>query len=472
MTRRLVVVGGGAAGMSAASAARRVDPGLEIVVAEATGWAAWGLCGLPYYLMGLVAEPADLVAYPPDFFRTQRAIDLRLHTRVAEVDADRRTVGLVDAGGTHAELAYDTLVLTTGGDAVRPVELPADGERIFGVRTLEDAQRLRQLLDDGRVRRALVVGASYIGLEMADALAARGCDVVVAEMGEQVLGHLDAPMAEPVEAEVRRRVDLRLGTRVGGARRVDGRVTAQLDGAEESFDVVVLGVGVAPNAALLAGAGAATGHGGGLVVDERQRTTVPHVVAAGDCAEVRHLVTGDLGYVPLGPAANKTGHVAGTVAAGGDATFEGVVGTAAVKVFDLTVARTGLSLTEAQAAGTPAMATDVEHRSQAKYYPGSEPLRLRLVHQPDGRLLGGQIVSRDPAAAKRIDVVATALHAGFDVARVAELDLSYAPPYAPVTEATLVAARSALRHVDDGRASGRHARAGDSASATTTRSTP
>src|SRR2546423_97910 len=193
-----------------------------------------------------------------------------------------------------------------------------------------------------------------------------------------------------------------------------------------------------------AGRGGRAGAGRAVLVDARMRTSPPDVYAAGDCVAPRHLVLGGPAFVPLGPAANKTGRVAGTVAAGGDATFRGIVGTAVVKVFDLAVGRTGLTLAEAEAAGLPAGATDVVGKSRAKYYPGSAPVHVRLVHEQGGRLLGAQMVSRD-GVAKRIDVAATALQAGFDVDDVAALDLSYAPPYAPVYEPILLAAQSAAR---------------------------
>ncbi|NMO92087.1 FAD-dependent oxidoreductase [Actinomycetospora sp. TBRC 11914] len=429
MAGRLVVLGGGAAGMSAASAARRTDPGLEVVVLEATGYAAAGLCGLPYHLAGLVGAAEDLVAYPPSFFRERRGIDLRLGTEVVGVDTDRRLV-------LHREgppLGYTALVVATGGRPTTiPLPRPADRPG-FVVRTVEDLVDLRALVDAGGVRRALVVGAGYIGLETAEALAGRGVAVTVAERLDRVLPTtLDPEVAAVVEEHVRTHVDLRLGT--------DAVPLA----ADEGVDVVVTCTGVGPAADLLAGAGARTGPGGALLVDDRMRTSLPGVWAAGDCIAPYHRVLGAPAFVPLGPTANKTGRVAGTVAAGGDARFAGIVGTAVVKVFDLEVARTGLTLAEARAAGFAAVAADVVSRSRAKYYPGVSPVHVRVVHEPGGRLLGAQLVGRE-GAAKRVDVVATALHAGLSVDDLADLDLSYAPPYAPVYDPVLVAAQAAQR---------------------------
>ena len=436
MPNRLVVVGGGAAGMSAASAARRVDPGLEIVVLESSGYAAYGLCGIPYYLAGLVERAEDLVAYPATYFREHRRLDLRLRATAVELDPDRRTVQYTQDGRTH-RLGYSALIVTTGGvPTVFPLPgVPAD--RVFTIRTLEDAISLRSLLDAGRVGRALIVGAGYIGLEMAESFAARGCAVTVVEMLDRVLANFDAPVAELVEKHVREHVDLRLGTDVKKA-------LAEPDLAP---DIVVLSAGVRPAATIAATAGAETGSGGALLVDDRMRTSLPDVWAAGDCVAAYHRVLDAPAFVPLGPAANKAGRVAGTVAAGGDASFAGIVGTAVIKVFELEVARTGLTLAEAQAAGLDARATDVVSRSRAKYYPGVEPVHVRLVHEAHGRLLGAQLVARE-GAAKRVDVVAAALYSGMGVADLHSFDLSYAPPYSPVYDPLTVAAQAAIANLE------------------------
>jgi len=452
---RLVVIGGGAAGMSAASAARRVDPGLDVVVCEAGGFAAYGMCGIPYYLGGTVPEPENLLAYPPSTFREKRGIDLRLHTRVTGIDPAARRVRLAAGNGaaqappvaTGGSLAYDALVVTTGADPVRPPVPGLDEHRVFTIRSLDEAIGLRRLLASGTVRHAVVVGAGYVGLETAEALVCAGVDVDVVEALPGVLGTVDAPVAALAQAEVERHATLRLGSRLeavdkGGS--LAGGLTAVVDGEEIPADLVVIAVGVRPATDLLIQAGAGHLPDGSVVVDAEMRTSLPDVFAAGDAVALPHLVLGRPAWVPLGPAANKTGRVAGTVAAGGTASFRGVVGTAVVKVFGLEVARTGLGLAEAQAAGLDAVATDEVSRSRAKYYPGSSPLHVRLVHTREGRLLGGQLAGRE-GAAKRVDVLATALHAGFTVDDLAELDLSYAPPFAPVYDPVLAAAIKAGR---------------------------
>jgi CoA-dependent NAD(P)H sulfur oxidoreductase len=440
---RMVVIGGGAAGMSAASAARRTAPGLDVVVCESGGFAAYGMCGIPYYLAGVVGQAEDLLAYPPEEFRENRGIDLRLHTRVGLIDPASRQVYLSqeDAEGV---LGYDTLIVATGADPVRPPVPGLGHDRVFTIRSLDEAIRLRRLLDTGVVRRAIVVGAGYIGLETAEALTAAGAEVDVIEALPQVLAGFDEPVAGVVADELTRHVQLRLGSRLDAVGDSDGAVTVLVDGRPEQADLVILATGVRPASELLIGAGARHLPDRSVVVDSGLRTSLPGVFAAGDCVALPHLVLGAPAWVPLGPAANKTGRVAGTVAAGGASAFGGVVGTAVVKVFDLEVARTGLSLSDARAAGLAAVATDVTSRSRAKYYPGSSPLQVRLVHAPGGRLLGAQMAGRE-GAAKRIDVLATALYAGLSIDDLAALDLSYAPPYAPVYDPVLLAAGQAAR---------------------------
>ena len=391
----------------------------------------------------MVARADQLLAYPVETFRERRRIDVRTGAEVVSMNAERHTVTYRQAGREHM-LGYRTLVVAAGGAPVVPPLPGLDDDAVFTVRTLESAVRLRSLLDAGRIGRAVVVGGGYVGLEMAEALHERGVGVTVVEMLSQVMPNLDEPMAALVEQEVRRNnVDLRLSTALQRVDRVGPVLRAVTTGGNVTVDAVVVAVGVRASGGVAVASGARTAQGGALLVDEAMRTSLPDVFACGDCIATHHRVLGRPAFVPLGPAANKTGRVAGTVAAGGEARFRGIVGTAVVKVFDLTVARTGLTMAEATAEGLRPVATDVDGRSRAKYYPGSQPIAVRLVHGEDLRLFGAQLVGTD-GVAKRIDVVATALQAGFGVEDLADLDLSYAPPYAPVYEPVLLAAQRAM----------------------------
>ncbi len=423
--------------MSAASAARRVDPALKIVVLEANGYAAYGMCGLPYYLGGVVPSAENLLAYPPETFREDRGLDLRLDTAAVRIDPGRHRVET----GQGEQIGYDALVLAAGAQPTRPPIPGIDHDRVFTIRALEDSIRLRTLIDSGSVRRAVIVGAGYIGLEAAEALVAQGIDVEVVEALPHITMSVDSSIADVVEGELRAHVPVRLNTAVTGLRpRADGLTAHLSDGDTVDVDAVVLATGVRPDSRLLTEAGAEHLPGGALVVDDQMHTSIADVFAAGDCVAHQHRVLDAPAWIPLGPAANKTGRVAGTVAAGGHASFPGIVGTAVVKVFDLEVARTGLSSAEA---GPDALTCDVVHRSRAKYYPDGHPIHARLVFEPTGRLLGGQLAGRD-GVAKRIDVLATALYAGLGLSDLAALDLSYAPPFAPVYDPLLIAAQRAM----------------------------
>lgn len=435
MANRLVVVGGGAAGMSAASAARRTDPALDITVLESGAFPSYGVCGIPYYLSGVVADAHALVSYPAEEFRDRRRIDLRLDTSVASIDLVGREV----VTGDGERLGYEGLVLALGAKPIVPGIPGVDHPRVVMIRRLEDAIALRASLED--VRRAVVVGAGYVGLEMAESLCESGIQVTVVDRLPRVMATLDVEVAEIVEAEVRRHVELILSSSLTAIQAHGNELTVVLADRSIETDLVVLALGVRPQTDLVSGQAEMTANGA-LLVDPSMRTSVPGVFAAGDCVALQHRVLKAPAYVPLGPAANKTGRVAGTVAAGGSASFGGIVGTAVAKVFDLTVAHTGLTLVDASAAGMSAMATDVTAKSRAKYYPGAEPLRVRLVHTTTGQVLGAQLVGRD-GAAQRVDVIAAALHGEMSVDDVASMDLAYAPPYSPVYDPITQAAAAA-----------------------------
>jgi NADPH-dependent 2,4-dienoyl-CoA reductase/sulfur reductase-like enzyme len=439
--------------MSAASQARRLKgpDELEIVAFERGRFASYSACGIPYWVGGDVPDRDRLIARTPDEHRA-RDIDLRLRTEVTEIDVDRGRVRARDVdSGAESWTSYDKLVIATGARPVRP-DLPGvDAAGVHGVQTLDDGQDLLDTLARTPGRRAVVVGAGYIGVEMAEALIKRGHRVTVVNRGSEPMATLDPDMGRLVHRAMEG-----LGiTMVNDAEVTaldtdgDGHVRAVVtDDAAYPADVVVLGIGVRPETELARAAGLPLGEYGGLVTDLAMRVRGhENVWAGGDCVEVLDLVSGRLRHIALGTHANKHGQVIGTNVGGGYATFPGVVGTAVSKVCDLEIARTGLREKDARRVGLRYEAVTIESTSRAGYYPGASPMTVKmLAERRTGRLLGVQIVGRE-GAGKRVDVAAVALTAGMTVEQVTALDLGYAPPFSPVWDPVLVAARKAAQAV-------------------------
>ncbi len=440
-SRRLVVVGGVAAGLSAAGRARRIDPRLKVTVFERTGFCSYTACGLPYFVAGVIHDYRDLVVRAPEDFSPE-GIDVHVHHEVLAVDTAASRIAVRDMGsGKKWKEDFDELLLSTGGTAKLPLK-GLDLPGAFPVRTVEDGLAIRQWIAEHKPQRAVIVGGGYIGLEMAEALVAHGIQVCMVEMLEQVLPLVDEEIASGVRKELERAgVEVRCSTPVE-AIEGDGRVR-QVIAAGEAIDaeLVVVGTGVRPDNELARDAGVPLGPHGGVAVDEQMRTAIPQVWAAGDCCETRHLLHDRSAYIPLGTTANKHGRIAGANIAGHRESFAGAAGTAAIKVMDLHVARTGLSEREARNAGLDVAAATIEHRSRARYYPGGSAIKVKMVaERGSGRLLGAQLAGAE-GVAKRIDVVAGALYSKATVDDVAGFDLSYAPPFAPVWDPLLIAAR-------------------------------
>ncbi|RAJ89394.1 NADPH-dependent 2,4-dienoyl-CoA reductase/sulfur reductase-like enzyme [Streptomyces sp. PsTaAH-137] len=451
-----MVIGGDAAGMSAASQARRLrgPDELEIVAFERGHFTSYSACGIPYWVGGQVGERDELIARSPEEHRA-RGIGLRTRTEVVELDLRERRVRSRDLdSGAESWTPYDKLVIATGARPVRP-ELPGiDAAGVHGVQTLDDGQALLDSLRETPGRRAVVVGAGYIGVEMAEALLNRGYEVTVVNRGAEPMSTLDPDMGRLVhkamtgmgitmvdDAEV---TEIRTGD--------DGRVRAVVTrDAEFPADVVVLGIGVRPETTLARAAGLPLGEHGGLLTDLAMRVRGPEaggvVWAGGDCVEVLDLVSRRERHIALGTHANKHGQVIGSNVGGGYATFPGVVGTAVSKVCELEIARTGLREKDALRAGLQYVTATIESTSRAGYYPGAAPMTVKmLAERRTGRLLGVQIVGRE-GAAKRVDVAAVALTAGMTVEQMTALDLGYAPPFSPVWDPVLVAARKTVAAV-------------------------
>ncbi|TDO40438.1 FAD-dependent oxidoreductase [Paractinoplanes brasiliensis] len=451
---RLVVIGGDAAGMSAASQARKRlgEDDLAITVFERGHFTSYSACGIPYWIGGAVPDRDKLVARTPEEHR-KAGIDVRLRHEVVGIDLDRREVVAHDlTGGGETREPFDHLVYGAGAVPVTPEWARVRDAGVFGVQTLDDGQAIHDWLDrEPRPRRAVVIGGGYIGVEMAEAMVLRGLDVTLLEKSPQPMAKtVDPDMGALVQKSMRALgVEVLTDAHVDGLETADGRVRAVVTpGGTLPADVVVLGMGVRPNTALAREAGLPVGPTGGVRTDLRMRVEgVEGVWAAGDCVETQHLLTGRPAHVPLGTHANKQGRVAGINIGGGYATFPGVIGTAVTKVCDLEVARTGLTSKEAHAAGFSFVTASVDSTSRAGYYPGAEMMTIKLIaERRTGVLLGAQIVGRAEAA-KRIDALAVAAWNRMTVEEMTALDLSYAPPFAPVWDPVLIAARKATEAV-------------------------
>jgi NADPH-dependent 2,4-dienoyl-CoA reductase/sulfur reductase-like enzyme len=451
MGERVVVIGADAAGMSAASQAKRLaGERLELVVLERGHHTSYSACGIPYWVGGDVDGPDALVARTADEHRAN-GIDLRMRQEAVAVDLDARevTVRALAEESTY-RLGFDQLVLAMGAVPVRPPLPGVDAPGVFGLQTLDDGQAVIDALaalDGPGPHRAVVVGGGYIGVEMAEALVKRGLEVSIVDQAPEPMTTLDPDMGAMVHAAVEAMgIEVRTGTAVEGFATDDqGRVRAVCTASGEMpADVVVLGIGVRPNTAILRDLGLPLGETGGVRTDLQMRVPgADGVWAGGDCVETRDLIAEEFRHVPLGTHANKQGRVIGTNLGGGYSTFPGVVGTAVSKVCALEIARTGLGERDAEKAGFAFVVATVETTTRAGYYPGAMPMTVKmLAERRTGRLLGAQIVGEE-GAAKRIDACAVALWNTMTVEEMTSLDLSYAPPFAPVWDPVLIAARKA-----------------------------
>jgi NADPH-dependent 2,4-dienoyl-CoA reductase/sulfur reductase-like enzyme len=449
---RLVVIGGDAAGMSAASQARRRrgPEDLRIVAFERGHFTSYSACGIPYWVGGVIDGPDRLIARDPETFRNTFHIDVRLRHEVTGIDLDRREVvarSLDD--GTETREPFDQLVYATGAVPIRPDWPGVDAAGVYGVQTLDDGDALRRGLDGAK--RAVVVGGGYIGVEMAEALIRRGLGVTLVEREPEPMSTVDPDIGALVRKAMEGLgIEVRSRETVEGLETAGGKVSAVVtDRGRVPADLVLLGLGVRPNSRLAADSGLALGRTGGVVTDLRMRAG-EGIWAAGDCVETVNLITGQPVHIPLGTHANKQGRVAGINIGGGYATFPGVVGTAVTKVCDLEVARTGLLERDAGKAGFAYVTATIESTNRAGYFPGAQPMTVKLIaERRTGRLLGAQIVGRAEAA-KRIDALAVALWNRMSVEDIASLDLGYAPPFAPVWDPILIAARKAVEALEKG----------------------
>ena len=446
---RIVIVGGDAAGMSAASKIRREQPKRDILVLERTAFTSYSACGMPYFLGGLFDDFEKLIARSPETFREEYDIDVRTRHEVIAVDPSNQRVTIRMGRDKVIQEPYDQLLIATGARPSCPEVPNADAAGIFGLSTLASGLRVHEFMSTKKPKSAVVVGGGYIGLEMAEALVRQGLDVSLVQRSPEVMGTLDPDMGELVSQALRDiGVTLYLEEQLEAFEQKDGAVTAVVTSRRTlPTDLAILGMGVQPNAELAKNADIRLGAKGAIEVDSRMRTSTENIWAAGDCAATVHRLTGQPVYIALGTIANKQGVVAGTNLSGGDARFPGVVGTAVSKICDVEVARTGLQEKELRNLDINYSTATIKAKTRAGYFPGAGPITVKMIAERiSGRLLGAQIVGVE-GAAKRIDIVATALTAGMTVMDLIDLDLSYAPPFSPVWDPVQTAARKLVKEI-------------------------
>ncbi len=428
---KTVIVGGVAGGASAAARLRRLDESAEIVVIERTGYVSYANCGLPYYIGGTIEDRAKLTLQTPESFRRRFRVDVRVNQEVTSIDRAAKEVVVHDlATGEEYRESYDYLVLSPGARAVVPAIAGTDAQRLFTLRTVEDTFAIHDYVADAKPQTAAVVGGGFIGIEMAENLVDRGLKVALYQRPSHVLPILDDDMAPFVHNHLRAKgVEVRLGADVQEFMERDGALNVRDGQGVRSFDMAVLAIGVVPESDLARDAGLELGVKGAIVVDDHMRTSDPSIYAVGDAVQVSHVVSGASSHIALAGPANKQGRIAADNICGADRAFSGSLGSSVLKVFDLTVAATGLTERAARAAGIDCDAVLLSPPSHASYYPGGSAMRLKVVFERgNGRVLGAQAIGTD-GVEKRIDVVATAIYGKMTAYDLADLDLCYAPPF-------------------------------------------
>ena len=429
---KVVIVGGVAGGDTAAARIRRLDEQAEIVVFERSGFISYANCGLPYYIGDVITDPAELTLQTPESFFSRFRVSMKVHHEVTALHPDRKTVSVtnLETGETFEE-SYDKLLLSPGARPTQP-RLPGVGlDKLFTLRTVEDTLRIKDHITQHHPKSAVLAGGGFIGLELAENLRALGLEVTIVQRPRQLMNPFDADMAALLHAEMRRHgVRLALGHTVEGFVEKDGGVDVLLkDEAPLHADMVVLAIGVTPDTALAREAGLALGIKGSIVVNDRMETSVPDIYAVGDAVQVKHSVTGQDALISLAGPANRQGRIAADNICGGDSRYRGSQGSSVIKVFNLTAAVTGVNETNAKKAGLNVDTVLLSPMSHAGYYPGGRVMTMKVVFEQETyRLLGAQIVGYE-GVDKRIDVLATAIHAGMKATELKDLDLAYAPPY-------------------------------------------
>jgi NADPH-dependent 2,4-dienoyl-CoA reductase/sulfur reductase-like enzyme/rhodanese-related sulfurtransferase len=467
--KKIVIIGGVAGGMSAAARARRLSDDSEIIVFERSGFVSYANCGLPYFVGGEIESQDKLIVVTPDALKKKLNLDIRINQEVVAIDVEAKLVTVKEklSENTYQE-SYDDLVLAVGAAAIRPAVPGIDLPGLFALRSIEDVESIQSWFESHNPRTAVVAGGGFIGLEMAEQLVRRGLDVTLIDSKDQVLAPLDVEMAELVHKELTKQgVKIVLGQAINcflapGARvtHTESKVEAASEHAPKSCwvvagqhkpihaDIVILGLGIRPEVSLARGAGLTIGDRGGIRVDENLRTSAPNVWAVGDAIEVRNPVSDSYTLIALGGPANRQGRIVADNILGAHEVYAGTLGTAILRVFDLTVASVGLNEVQLKSSSIPYEAVHVHPTQHAGYYPGAERLNIKvLFHKETGRILGAQIVGQE-GVDKRIDVLATAMKAGMTIRDLAELELAYAPPFGSAKDAINLAGMTGTNVLD------------------------
>jgi NADPH-dependent 2,4-dienoyl-CoA reductase/sulfur reductase-like enzyme/rhodanese-related sulfurtransferase len=429
---KVVIVGGVAGGATAAARIRRLDEQAEIIVFERSGYISYANCGLPYYIGDVITDADDLTLQTPESFWKRFRIAMKVHHEVTAIHPERKavTVRNLETGAVFDE-CYDKLLLSPGAQPTQP-KLPGIGiDKLFTLRTVEDTFRIKEYINQYHPRSVVLAGGGFIGLELAENLREIGMDVTIVQRPKQLMNPFDPDMAAFLHAEMRKHgIHLAMGYTVEGFEGKDGGVDVLLkDAASIHADMVILAIGVTPESKLAKDAGLALGIKGSILVNDRMETSVPDIYAVGDAVQVKHYVTGEASLISLAGPANKQGRIAADNICGGDSRYAGSQGSSIIKVFNLTAAVTGINETNSRRAGLPVDSVILSPMSHAGYYPGGKVMTMKVVFERESfRLLGAQIIGYD-GVDKRIDVLATAIHAGMKATELKELDLAYAPPY-------------------------------------------
>ena len=442
MSQRFVIIGGDAAGMSAASKARRVNPQLEIDVFEKGPWISYGACGLPYYIQGKVKDITDLVARTPEEFSKKYNINVFLHHEVMEINVGERIIKVNCPDGMKT-INFDNLLISTGALPVQPNIEGIKSPGVFTLRSMESARQIRYYLDRFSPRSVLVIGGGYIGIEMLEVLHSLGLKVSLVERLPHVLNSFGQEICETVEQHIRQFARLYLNESVKKITQSTNRqLLVKTDHKKIETDLVLIATGVRPNIGLANTAGIKLGETGAIGTDQYGQTSEPHIYAAGDCAEVKHSVTGKADYIPLALSANRNGRAIGSTVAGVAKKISPAAGTAVLKAFQLEVARTGIIIPEnARKHHFDPVKVTIDSHTRAGYYPGAKPIKISIMADSQTRQVLGASMVGEEGVAKRIDTVATGLYAGLTISQLENLDLAYAPPFGPSWDPVLIAAR-------------------------------